>query len=280
MPEGPEVRRQADRIGRALSGRVAVSVYFAFPRLRDAARDLTGCRIETVRSRGKALLLTFEGDRVVFTHNQLYGRWLVRRSPVRPSSRRSLRFAVVTGSSSAWLYSASTIEVLAGSELAAHPFLSRLGPDALDPETTARMIRARLRDSSFRRRALGPLLLDQGFVAGLGNYLRSEILFRARVDPQARPRDLDAAQIRRLADAILAVPRRAYETAGITNDPRAVARARAAGLPRRRYRHLVFGREGQPCPRCDDRIEKLEIAGRRLYRCPSCQSTTAGPAEA
>lgn len=271
MPEGPEVRRQSDQIHEALAGRVAQRVFFAFSALAEAGRALEGRRIERVTARGKALLMEFEGDQLVYTHNQLYGRWFVRRSTQPPKSRRSLRFSVTTTSTSAWLYSASTIEILDRSAVDRHPFLGALGPDVLDSETSAKLLRARLRDPRFRGRSLGALLLDQRFLAGLGNYLRSEILFRARIGPELRPRDLPALEVRRLADAILEISRRAYENRGVTNDPRVVARARALDAPRRSYRHYVFGRAGQPCPRCGAAVRKEEHAGRRLYRCGHCQ---------
>jgi len=271
MPEGPEIKRQADAIRAAVGGRRAETVYFAFSGLRAEQDVLRDRVIEHVDARGKALLLWFEGERVVYTHNQLYGRWLVRRTSRRPSCRRSLRFAVATSRGSAWLYSASTIEVLDSADLWSHPFLGRMGPDVLSATTTVREIRARLRDPQFRRRRLAGLLLDQSFLAGLGNYLRSEILFRARIHPDDRPMDLDAAGTRRLADAISIIAHRAYASGGVTNDPRVVARAKKAGERRQDFRHYVFGRAGDPCPRCEEPVRKGERAGRRIYGCANCQ---------
>jgi len=273
MPEGPEVRRQADRVHRALAGQVARTVYFAFSQLEGEGRALEGRRVDAVTSRGKALLLCFEGDRWVYTHNQLYGRWYVGRSGKPPNTRRSLRFYVSTGERAAWLYSASTIEVLTSDQIAEHAFLGRLGPDVLDDATDVRVLRARLRDPRFRRRSLGALLLDQRFLAGLGNYLRSEILHRARIGPEQSPQRLSAVEIRRLAGATLEITKRAYQTGGITNDPKSVALAKSRGATRREYRHYVFGRRNRACPRCAVPIVQETHAGRRLYRCPSCQPT-------
>ena len=271
MPEGPEIKRQADEIHGALAGEVARSVWFAFPKLRSAGERLEGRRIDEVRPRGKALLVCFDGGLVIYTHNQLYGRWYVRKSGQPPNTRRSLRLRIATDRGAAFLYSASTIELLDRAELDRHPFLGRLGPDVLAPETTVDELRARLRDERFRRRRLAALLLDQTFLAGLGNYLRSEILFHAAVDPTARPVDLEARQVRRLADSIGLITLRAYEDRGVTNDPRVVRRARREGRRRRDFRHYVFARAGQPCPRCGSTIEKTELAGRRLYWCRPCQ---------
>ena len=269
MPEGPETHRAADRIRRALQYEVAADVFFGLSHLEPLAQGLVGQRVMSVTAYGKAMLTEFEDGRAVFSHNQLYGRWYVVRSGTRPSTRRSLRFMVETEAKAALLYSASTIEVLSPEDRQHHPFLCRLGPDPLHDDVTVDSIRAQL--ARFSRRSLGALLLDQSFVAGLGNYLRSEILFEARVPPERRPGDLTCAETKRLAKAVVVMTRRAYETGGITNSPAQVARLKARGQPRRAYRHWVFARGGQPCRKCGSRITQRPVAGRRLYQCPKCQ---------
>ena len=191
MPEGPEIRRAADKVAAAIEGRVAEEVFFAFDDLKSFERELAGRRVTEVATRGKAMLTWFEGDYVVYSHNQLYGRWYTRRRGSLPNTTRQLRFGVHSATHSALLYSASEIDVLPADQLGRHPFLARLGPDALDPATKPGMIRDRLGSRRFARRQVGALLLDQGFVAGLGNYLRAEIAFAAgRSSPGApdRPR--------------------------------------------------------------------------------------------
>ncbi len=270
MPEGPEIRRAADRVAAVLEGRVAEDVFFAFDRLAHRADELRGRTVTRVETRGKAMLTWFDDDLAVYTHNQLYGRWFVRKRAGFPKTGRSLRFAVHTDAGAALLYSASEIEVLDRAGLRAHPFLAKLGPDPLDRATTARVIRVQL--ERFRRRRLGALYLDQAFLAGVGNYLRSEILFEAGVHPDRRPMDLSPDERASLARATNLIVRRAYQTGGVTTEAARVRDLEAAGQPRRAYRHYVFGRAGRACRRCGETIEKTEAAGRRLYLCPSCQA--------
>jgi endonuclease-8 len=274
MPEGPEIRREADRIGKTLCGRRAAEVWFAFSHLQPWSPLLLGVEILAVESRGKAMLIRFASGVNIYSHNQLYGRWFVKPRGALPRTNRQLRLAVHTESHSALLYSASEIEVLHDDELGGHPFLARLGPDVLSDQVQPTDIEARLADPRFRRRSLGALLLDQGFVSGLGNYLRSEILFVAGLEPSLRPIDLEDGARSGLAKAIAEIARRAYRLAGVTNDPLDVRRLKAEGLPRREYRHFVFGRGGKPCRRCEEKIEKSVHAGRRFYSCPSCQGAT------
>lgn len=277
MPEGPEIRREADRIGRALRGGRADEVWFAFTHLQPWSALLRGVEILAVESRGKAMLIRFCSGVNIYSHNQLYGRWFVTARGALPRTNRQLRLAVHTEKQSALLYSASAIEVLADDALGNHPFLARLGPDVLSPQVQSGDIEARLMDPRFRRRSLGALLLDQGFVSGLGNYLRSEILFVARLDPSVRPIDLEERQRSELADAIDEIARRAYRLAGVTNDPDAVRRLKGEGLPRREYRHFVFGRGGKRCRLCGETIVKTVHAGRRFYSCPCCQVAAGDP---
>lgn len=271
MPEGPEIRRAADRVARAIQGQVAEEVFFAFEDLKPFEERLRGRRVREVTTRGKAMLTAFEGDYVVYSHNQLYGRWYTRRRGSLPDTTRQLRFGVHTPSSSALLYSASEIEVLPADQLARHPFLAKLGPDALDAAITPRIVRDRLASRAFRGRQLGAVLLDQGFVAGLGNYLRAEIAYTAGVLPTRRAVDLDPRQRLALARAVLTVTRRSYRTGGITNPERLARRLQRAGHPRRHYRHAVFGRAGHPCWTCGAEIEREDVGGRSSFHCPTCQ---------
>lgn len=271
MPEGPETRRAAEKIARKLVDQVVERVWFRPPRLQPFVSRLQGSRVIDLETRGKAMLIHFESALCLYTHNQLYGRWFVRARDSYPKTNRSLRVALHTKTTSALLYSASEIEVLDEAGIAAHPFLAKLGPDLLAPELTERTIRARLRTMPFSGRALGSLYLDQGFIAGVGNYLRSEILHFARLHPRHKPRELSATQQRKLAAETLRVGRRAYEQRGVTNPARLAARLKKKGGGRRSYRHAVFGRAGLPCHRCETPIEKATVASRRLYLCPACQ---------
>ena len=275
MPEGPEIRRAADRIAKAIAGQRLAEVRFGLPRLRRFEDELTGVRVAGVETRGKALLIAFDQGLTLYSHNQLYGVWYLRRRGQLPNTARSLRVALHTETDSALLYSASDIAVLDADELLRHPYLARLGPDLLDPDLHWRDLARRLNDPAFRSRGLGALYLDQGFLAGLGNYLRSETLFAAGLHPRHRPRDLDLKTRNRLARTTLEIGWRAYRSGGVTNPETRVAALKAAGEARRGYRFAVFGRDGRPCHSCGATIERLEVAGRRLYRCPGCQPCPA-----
>ena len=270
MPEGPEIRRAADRLQKAIVGAPLRAVEFAFPRLKTFEDELAASRVSAIETRGKAMLTHFANGLSVYSHNQLYGRWYVVKAGKSAKTTRSLRFAVRGVTHDILLYSASDIDVLDEVGIATHPFLHKLGPDALDATLTVQQVDARLADPHRARRRLADLLLDQAFVAGIGNYLRSEILFDARLLPTRRPGSLDAQERAALAQSILTITRRAYRLAGITNDPARAAELKVAGVSYGQRRHAVFERAGKLCYRCAGTIETAEL-NRRVFWCPGCQ---------
>lgn len=273
MPEGPEIKRAADRVDRALAKREVTELFFAFPELKHYEAALVGETVTAVEAHGKAMLTRFSNGLNIFSHNQLYGRWLVRDAYDYPDTNRQLRLAIHNEKKSALLYSASTIEVVRDEELAVHPFLSQLGPDVLDESVTVEQVAARFKEPEFARKRLTTLLLDQHFLAGLGNYLRSEILFVAQVPPSLRPVDCDDEQIENLATAALKLARQSYQTKGITNDLKLAQKLQADGRSFSQYRFWVFGRDGMACYNCGAPIVKDRLGGRRIYYCPHCQAS-------
>jgi len=271
MPEGPEMYRAARKINDEIGGRFMTEVWFAFDGLKRWQDVLTGKKFDRAETLGKALLLKFSRGTTIYTHNQLYGKWMFASPDRRPDTNRQLRLALSSTDRSALLYSASEIDVLEADELDDHSFISRAGLDILSSGAKPDKIVDWMRRDEFRRRRLGHLLLDQSFLAGVGNYLRSEILFGAGLPQDRRIADLGDEALERLAETAHTLMWRATDTGGITNDPERADRLKKAGWRRRDYRHYVFGRDGQACFACDEPIEKTTVGSRRLYFCPRCQ---------
>jgi endonuclease VIII len=268
MPEGPEIRRAADRLADAVVGQKIVSAFFAFPALAKFQKSLVGRRIEAIAPHGKALLTRFDNGHTLYSHNQLYGVWRVARPGERPDGARSLRVALETADRAILLYSASDVQMWLTDDLATHPFLAKLGPDVLDPALRVGTVVKQLRRTAFAGKTLTALLLDQSFLAGMGNYLRSEVLFEAAIAPQRRPRELDDDETRRLAQALIDVPTRSYRTqaAAIAAGAEDFLTDTPIG-----FAFMVFDREGERCLRCGKKIVREELGGRRLYWCKGCQ---------
>ncbi|GIT27515.1 MAG: hypothetical protein CM1200mP41_35590 [Gammaproteobacteria bacterium] len=128
----------------------------------------------------------------------------------------------------------------------------------------------------FKSRRLSALYLDQQFLAGSGNYLRSEIIHDAGLDPTLRPIDLSRGQLGRLARSTLTISKRSYTTGGITNKVGIAKKLKSQGKSRAAYRFAIFDREGECCYRCGGSIIRSTLNSRRLYSCPSVPD---GPAQ-
>lgn len=262
MPEGPEIRRAADTLEAAIKGKPLTNVWFAFDRLKPFESQLTGQTVTEMETRGKALLTHFSDGLTLYSHNQLYGVWRVVERGETPHTTRVLRVKLQTADKTILLYSASDIEMLTPEQLATHPFLQRVGPDVLDPRLTPEAVRLRLLSPRFRNRQFSGLLLDQAFLAGLGNYLRVEILWQVGITGQHKARDLSETQLAALSHALLDIPRLSYTTRGQVDENK-----HHGAL----FRFKVFHRDGQLCERCGGIIEKTTLSSRPFYWCPHCQ---------
>ncbi len=145
-----------------------------------------------------------------------------------------------------------------------------LGPEPLAPDFSAEDLRRILAGS---RSPVRSRLLDQRRLAGVGNIYANEALWRARVHPARPCRELTADDARRLHEALRAVLREAVEAGGTTiRDYR-----NADGDPGSFGRRLrAYGREGEPCPRCDTPLRRIVFGNRSAYHCPSCQPGPSG----
>lgn len=274
------MRRAADRLEAVLVGVPLVDARLEWPAIAPWESALRGASVARVETRGKYFVLHFSIRAALVVHLQLYGQWRVVAPGAPERGGRSLRLALSTARGEARLFSATAVEMVSAEALPFHAGLARLGPDLLAADTHPAAIAARLGASGFAGRAVGSLLLDQGFIAGIGNYLRSEMLFEAAVSPWDRPRDLGEAGCARLGIAIRSVGERAYRSGGNTLPPLLLRERRALGARGAARRHQVFGLAGLPCPRCGARVRRAEVAGRRLYWCARCQPGRTGGAAA
>lgn len=262
MPEGPEIRRAADSLEAAIKGKPLTEAWFAFPQLKQYEAGLIGQTVTHIETRGKALLTHFSHNLTLYSHNQLYGVWRVIDAGEALQTTRVLRVKLQTADKAILLYSASDIEMLTPEQLLTHPFLQRVGPDVLDLRLTAEDVKARLLSPKFRNRQFSGLLLDQAFLAGLGNYLRVEILWEVGLAAQHKASQLSDAQLDALSRALLDIPRLSYTTRGVVDDNK-----HHGAL----FRFKVFHRQGKACERCGGIIEKTTLSSRPFYWCPECQ---------
>ena len=272
MPEGPEIRRAADRLGKALIGRRIENCNLPYTTFIGREHLIRDQIVIDVTSQAKAMLIRFENGWTMYSHNQLYGRWTVNLVTTENRMKRTLRAELCTEKHAVRLWSATDIDLLPTAEEPLHAFLAKLGPDVLNENVTEDDLYVQLSSKKCFRKKGATLMLEQRSFAGLGNYLRSEILFSAGVHPDDRPCDLPENTLKKWAHAIKSVTVQAYQTGGVTV-PEDVAKAgKQRGEPRRTWRHYAFCRNERPCLKCGTLIVRLRYGGRRLDHCPTCQT--------
>ena len=271
MPEGPETRRMADSLSRVVKRKKITSSKFLHPAI-DSLNSNSTILVDDVTSVGKSIIIRLSTGYSIITHNQLYGKWSIHLLKTRIKHNRKLRIEFVSGKKVARLYSATDIVLLKSKDEGKHHYLKNLGPDILDDKIDERIVFDRLISKPFNNRNLGGLLLNQHFIAGLGNYLRSEILFFSGLMPFTRPKNLNETQLSNLSRLIKMVSLRAYYQHGNTIDKEDFFK-RFGNINNFRFiRHMVFNRKDQPCFYCSQTIHKIFQSSRRLYYCIECQA--------
>jgi endonuclease VIII len=269
MPEGPEIFLAAREVNEAIAKK-AVKVQFLDPRASPKlSRWPKNVKINRVYARSKAMLTEFSHGDVLYSHNQLYGQWVVHRK-AQPFLQKQIRLIFETQSARVVLYSATDFAWLKLGLEDEHPYLSKLGPEVLLPEVTAKQIVDRLR--LFPKRVIADALLNQQVLAGLGNYLRADILFVAKVNPLLKIGQLTPKQLLSVGKAAKRLTLRSVKQIGVLRPMGDYRRAVDQGLGYEQARFFTFDRQGSPCWICNAAIARVEQGGRGLFYCPSCQS--------
>lgn len=272
MPELPEVETIARKLGPELTGRtireadLRWSRTLATPSPKKFREQVTGQKIMGVSRRAKYFILHLSslrpGSGQAFTllvHLRMSGDLLVRNSTIRPEKHDRLVLKLSGGKSLAFNDTRKFGRVW----LTAEPeeILGKLGPEPLGADFTPEWLYAALRG---KRRQLKPLLLDQTFLAGLGNIYTDEALHIAKLHPLGMSDSVSLKQAQALHEAI----RRVLEE-GIRRNGASIDWVYRGGEFQNYFR--VYDREGEPCPVCGTQIQRLVVGQRGTHICPKCQ---------
>lgn len=256
MPEGDTIHRVAARLRPAVEGQTLVGI--ELPRL-SGPKPAPGERVESVRARGKHLLIRFSGGATLRVHLRMTGSWYLFEQGARWT--RSRRSAVVILEVADWVavcFSAPDVELVWGGG----DHTDHLGPDLCDeaPDFGLVLQRARGVDAAT---SIGELVMDQRVACGIGNVYKSEALWAEAVAPTNAIGSLSDEQL-------AAVFERAHRQLR-ENLERPGGRTTVAGG------YAAYGRAGEPCPRCGAPIERIvqgQTLPRSTYFCPQCQPLT------
>ncbi len=277
MPELPEVETivrglREPLVGRQFTGvRVGWEKLIARPRpelaegpsAEEFKRGLVGQRILGVKRRGKYLIFVLSGGGSLIAHLRMTGRLLIKSRGDELDKHDHLIFELDDGRELRF----NNVRKLGRVYLVddENKIVGKLGPEPLDDDFTPADFAALL---SARRGMIKSLLLNQRFMAGVGNIYADEALFAACIHPERRADTLTVEEIEHLYGAIRQVLRQGIENGGTTLS----AYRDAEGREGRNQEYLQVSRNtGQPCPRCGTPIKRTVVGGRGTYFCPRCQ---------
>lgn len=271
MPELPEVETVVRGLREPLIGRTvhgmwqdsARTIHFADP---DAfAARIQGQTFRSVERRAKYILCQLEGD-ILVIHLGMTGRLYVVPDTAQTDADRWLHFSLQLDNSTQLRFSDARKFGFVSLTPSFDTIAPKLGPEPLEDAFTPEILRERLAGHS---KSIKALLLDQSFVAGVGNIYADEALYRARISPLRPANQLTDAEITALHSAI-----RDVLNLGIIQEGASVSWYRKAdGEPGEAQHYLyAYGRDGEPCERCGETIVKIRVAQRGTHYCPSCQS--------
>ena len=271
MPELPEVetvvrelREGSPARGPSVVGKTIARVtvrwprHIAFPAPRQLQRQLRGQPILGIRRRGKYLIFDLPAGALLI-HLKMSGDLTVVNGHAPPDKHAHTIFHFADGAALRFSDTRKFGKVFFVPQ--AEDVTGVLGPEPLEPAFTAARLGAML---AARRRVLKPLLLDQTFIAGLGNIYTDEALHLAGLHPLRRSDSLTSAEVRALWAAI----RRALRS-GIRHNGASLDWVYRGGGMQHHFR--VYDRAGEPCLRCGTLVRRIVVGQRGTHFCPGCQ---------
>jgi len=275
MPEGDTIFRAARNLDRALSGKPITGFRSTYPLLTRFHDDtpLTGQTVESVESRGKWLLIHFSGGATLATHMLMNGSWHIYKPGERwQRPPGTARIVLENNQYHAVGFDVPVAEMHTPRSLARDRRIPPPAVDLLSGNFDAEAALARI--LSQQDEELGNVLLRQKVLAGVGNAFKSEVCFVTGLNPFRKVSTLTQDQI---ANAI-AVARKQLGFNVLEDTPNAIVTYR--GIGRRTTSQAdpsaslwVYGRKGQPCRKCGERI-RGRVQGdeaRLTFWCPRCQ---------
>lgn len=268
MPELPEVETVARKIEPDLIGKTIVFAdvrwarTLATPSVKKFKKEIVGQAVKSVSRRAKYLILNLENYNLLI-HLKMSGDLSVRKGKIKPEKhdRLVLDLQSKTGELSQLAFNDTRKFGRVWFTDQPEKILGKLGPEPLEKDFTPQWLFENLRK---RKRQIKPLLLDQTFLAGVGNIYADESLHIAKIHPQALTNSVSQKQAQALQEAIVSVLKE-----GIRRNGASIDWVYRGGEYQNYFR--VYDREDESCITCGTKIKKIYVGQRGTHFCPKCQ---------
>ena len=274
MPELPEVETVVRALRKQLVGRRLTNPQVRKSDIIEGDRPAflhatADARVESVRRRGKWILIDLAGGRTVLAHLRMTGRFAVVDNGTPREKHDHLEWTLDDGPQRLRfndLRRFGRFRIVPTAQVEQHLQSRGWGPEPL--EITVSEFHRRL---SRGKRSVKAALLDQNVVAGLGNIYADEILFAAGIDPRTKAGRIGTQRASRIHAAMIAILANAIRACG-TSLRNYVSIDGTLGEYTEQLR--VFRKDGSPCPKCGRAIRRIKLAGRSTHFCTLCQRRT------
>ena len=270
MPELPEVEILKNELNAHVLGRQVHQVIVPKGKEGDCPvwewkSAIQGASIVHVERRGKMLILEFDSGSSLVIHLMMVGQLLL--SSLHNGEPNDVRLVLDFQSDqlSVGQVALRFLRLVPASQLDELSEIKKLGCDPLSDDFTVEALRS---VTNGRRGKVKSFLLNQRYVAGIGNTYADEILFHAGLDPSRQVSSLAEEEIERLYHTIVDTLRRGLRLGG-SSEMAFVHLDGTKGAFQEQFQ--VKQRKGKPCRACNTPIEKIPIGGRGTYFCPQCQ---------
>lgn len=272
MPEIPEIETVKNLLSSKVLGKTIKSITVNRDKALNVSVDefnkaLVNQRIISVRRRAKQIIISFSSNHSIVIHFMLEGYMRFFYSHEEISGSPSVMFVLTLGETLAcYKINLGYIHLVATTLLEEIPELDGLGPEPLDPAFTVMEFLELL---SQRKGMIKPLLMDQQFIAGIGNVYSNEVLFCSGILPTRKVAAIAAEERQKLYECLQNLLKRAVKSGGVYEEKFSSDDTVTGGFESQLQ---VAYRTGQPCYRCGEAIQTKRVGGRNAFYCPVCQT--------
>jgi formamidopyrimidine-DNA glycosylase len=265
MPELPEVETIKRELEKVILGKKITEVcvhhpaVIRQPSVAEFKKALAGAVIKNIIRKAKVLILELSNGKFLVIHLKMTGQLVYPGDGLKSRVSFHLSDGKVLDFNDQRLF--AELRVL--DDWRTMKFIQNLGPEPFDIDVT------RFKEMLGKKKTkIKPLLMDQAFIAGIGNLYAAEVLFRAKINPEKSAASLSGKEKEKLFKEIIDTLREAIAAKGSSVDQYVQVSGQPGGYAK--Y-HKVYDRVGKPCLVCKTPIKRISLGGRGTYFCPKCQ---------
>lgn len=275
MPELPEVHTVVMGLNKLLRGKKIVNTHIyeemiiGYPQKEEFIKLSEGKKIKSLARRGKYIIVDFnDNNHKLVVHLRMSGKLLYKKRNDEKDKHTHVIFEFNDGTDLRFnnIRKFGRLYIITEKELEKAGNLSNLGIEPLSDEFTSDLFKEML---DAKKGMVKPLIMNQEFIAGIGNIYADEALFMANIRPDRKANTLNEQEIKDLYNAIRVILKKGIKMGGTSVSDYVNALGKSGQF---QHELNVYKKEGEKCEKCGEEIEKKKVSGRSARFCPNCQN--------